>query len=321
MKKVLLIFLASMMSWSLVIAQDGEGAYVIGPEDVLEITFWQDPDLDAAVKVRQDGMISLDIIGEIRAAGKTTSELERTIVKQMSRYNKAISQAIVRVVEYGYNKVYISGAVLNPGKYTFEEIPNLFTIINEAGGITEFGDLSRVLIIRGGPDDSGQVEVVNVAEAIAEGRLNDLPKIRPGDAIEVSRAPAGLPARSLSVQPRAKNIFYVMGEVTTPGALTYEENLDLLDAIALAGGTTELADLEKVRVVSKQGRHAQVLRVDLDKYSKTGAPARYLIQPEDNIIVGRRSRGFLGISSFADVVTILGALSTGVFIYTTLDGE
>lgn len=182
------------------------GEYVIGPEDVLEIKFWQDGSLDADVKVRQDGKISLDIIGELQAAGLTTSELESKIVKQMSRYNKAISQSVVRVTSYGYQKVYITGQILHPGKYTFEEIPDLWTIINEAGGITETGDLTRVMIIRGG-DLAGEVSVINVAEMVASGRMNSLPKIRAGDTIEISRSPAGLPARTLSDQPQAKIYF------------------------------------------------------------------------------------------------------------------
>ena len=73
--------------------------YVIGPEDVLEIRFWQDNNLDATVRVTQDGKIALDIIGEIKAGGLTTSALEREIIRQMSRYNSAISQAVVRVTE------------------------------------------------------------------------------------------------------------------------------------------------------------------------------------------------------------------------------
>lgn len=313
---VLLFILAFSME---VVAQD---AYIIGPGDELEIKFWQDETnrLDATVQVRQDGMISLDVIGEIKAAGLTTAELERNIVRQISRYNKAISQTVVRVVEYGYQKVYLSGQVLNPGKYTFEKIPDLWTLINEAGGVTEFGDLSRVLVIRGA-DSTRRVEIVNVAEAVSRSTIEDLPKVFSGDAVEVSKMPAGLPARTLSLPAEVRNVFYVTGAVNTPGPYTLEDNTDLLDAIAVAGGPAESADLEKVKVISKDGFNAQVVKFNLKKYTESGTPGRYIIRPEDNIVLERRRGGILGMGSMADVVTVLGAATTALILYDRLVGE
>ena len=170
------------LAWLVVVASwCSASEYKIGPEDVLEINFWQDPNLNSVVRV---GKISLDIVGQIEAAGKTTSKLQTDIIRQISRLNKRIFQAIVRVVEYNDQYVFVSGQVNDPGKKTFEEIPDLWTIINEVGGITEIRDLSRVTIIRGG-EKAGQVEVVNVAEAIAGGNLNKLPKIGRQDTIEI----------------------------------------------------------------------------------------------------------------------------------------
>jgi len=294
--------------------------YLIGPEDLLEIKFWQDNNLDAEVRVRLDGKISLDIIGEVQSSGLTTAELEREIVRQMSRYNKAVSQAVVRVLEFGAQKVYITGQILNPGKYTFEDIPDLWTVINEAGGITETGDLTRVMIIRGG-DQAGQVEVINVAETVASGNVATLPRLRAGDTIEISRAPAGLPARTLSDQPQAKNIFYVTGAVNGPGALTLESHTDILDALALAGGTMANADLKDVTIVSKDGPNTQMLKLNLEQYVSSGIRGRYIVRPEDNIIVAAKSGGFLGIGSLTDIVAILGAASTAVFLYDALSGS
>ena len=153
-----------LMSVAVDIVAEG---YIIGPGDVLEVKFWQDSTHDATVTVQQDGKISLDIIGEVDAAGLTTTELEKQIIRQMSRYNKAISQVVVRVSSYGNLKVFISGQVQSPGKYTFEVIPDLWTIINEAGGITETGDLTHVTIIRGG-ERSGQVEGAGDEQSVLE---------------------------------------------------------------------------------------------------------------------------------------------------------
>jgi polysaccharide export outer membrane protein len=292
--------------------------YKIGPEDVLEINFWQDPTLNSVVRVSRDGKVSLDIVGQIEAAGKTTSQLQTDIVRQISRLNKRISQAVVRVVEYNYQYVFVSGQVNDPGKKTFEEIPELWTIINEAGGITEIGDLSRVTIIRGG-DEAGQVEVVNVAEAIARGNLDNLPKIRRQDAIEIPRTPAGLPSGELTRQIERKNLFYVVGAVTNPGPIQFEENTDILEALALAGGYTENADLKKVKIITKDGFYGQTLEFDLKKYSETGALPRYIMRREDTFIVPQR-RSFLGIN-LATVATFIGVVTSAIIIYDRLTEE
>jgi len=291
--------------------------YRIGPEDVLEVRFWQDNTLDAEVKITQDGKISLDIIGEIDAAGQTTSELERVIVRQMARYNKSISQVVVRVIEYNFNRLFVSGQVQTPGKYTFEVIPDLWTIINEAGGITELGDLTRVLIIRGG-DEAGQVEVVNVSAMVTSGKIEELPQIRRGDTIEIPRRVAGLPATALSESPDMRNIFYVIGEVNEPGAVNLEKNMDILDAIALAGGPTEDANMSLARIISKDGRRTQVAKVDLYDYTDNAIPGRLYVKPEDVIFLPRRSRGLLGLEA-TEWVAIIGGVSTFLIMSHTLN--
>ncbi|MCK4856594.1 MAG: polysaccharide biosynthesis/export family protein [candidate division Zixibacteria bacterium] len=294
------------------------GEYKIGPEDVLEINFWQDPNLNSVVRVGRDGKISLDIVGQIEAAGKTTSQLQTDIVHQISRLNKRISQAVVRVVEYNYQYVFVSGQVNDPGKKTFEEIPNLWTIINEAGGITEIGDLSRVTIIRGG-DEAGKVEVINVAEAITDGKLDKLPKIRRQDTIEIPRTPAGLPSGELARQIERKNLFYVVGAVNDPGPIRFEENTDILEALALAGGHTENADLKKVRIITKDGYYGQTLQFDLKKYSETGALPRYIMRREDTFIVPQK-RGFLSFN-LGTVATFVGVVASAILIYDRLSAD
>ena len=295
-----------------------DDAYRIGPEDVVEIKFWQDNTLDAMVKVRLDGKISLDIVGEVEAAGLTSAELEKSIVRQMSRYNKAISQAVVRVVTYGHLKVFVSGQVHTPGKYTFEIIPDIWELINEAGGVTELGDLTRVTIIRGG-DRAGEVEVVNVSSLMSAGRRKDLPLVYADDTIEIPRTPAGIPGRTIGEGAEAKNMFYVVGEATNPGPHQIESNIDLLDAIALAGGPTPDANTKKVTVISKDGLRTQTMKINLQNYQKSGTPGRYFIRPEDTIVLDRRRGGLLGMGSLGDVVTLLGAMSTALIIYDRLN--
>jgi len=288
-------------------------SYRIGPEDVLEIRFWQDPTLNAQVRVRDDGKIAIDIIGELQAAGLTESKLEKQIVNRISRINPQISQATVRVLEYNSRKVFVFGEVQSPGKYTFESIPDLWALINEAGGATDVGDLSRVRIIRGG-DKQGKVEVVDVSGMISRGEANKLPKIESGDTIELLRTFGGVLRPRVSGNIGLKNLYYIIGGVNTPGTHALEPNIDLLDAIALAGGPTNGADLKKVRVVSKDGDYSQVITINVDEYTKTGQPARYIVRPEDTIVLPTRGGGFLGLGRASDFIALASGIASLAFL-------
>lgn len=309
MKAVLLTAVLALIACAGVSAQE----YRIGPGDVLEIEFWQDPTLNSTLRVSRDGTITLDIIDEIKAAGRTTQELQEDIVRQMSRLNQRISQAVVRVTEYNYLYVFVSGQVNEPGKMTFDELPDLWTIINEAGGVTETGDLSRVTIIRGG-DEAGKVEVVDVAEAISSGQLSSLPKIRRGDTIDIPRTPVGLPSAAFGRSAEQKNLIYVVGAVTTPGPVEYQTNIDVLEAVALAGGPTEEADIRKARVVCKDGFYGQTMEIDLDHYSRFGAPSRYVLSKEDVVVVPHKSGFFEGFN-VTTLATVLGVVTTTILLY------
>ncbi len=293
--------------------------YRIGPEDVLEIRFWQQPDLNSTVKVTLDGTIAVDIVGEMVAEGKTTEELQNDIVRQVSRLNKSVSQAVVRVTEYNYQHVFVAGQVNVPGKKTFDKIPDLVTIINEAGWIAESGDLSRVTIIRG-RDRAGEVEVVDVGAAIASGEVGDLPVIYRQDMIDVPSTPAGIPSADIGYLATKKNMVYILGAVNTPGQIQFTENMDVLEAMALAGGPSDDADLSEARVVTRDGFYGQSVHIDLDEYVTTGTPARYTLRKEDALVIPVKKGGFFG-RNIGTIATILGAVTSAVLIYETLKPE
>jgi len=301
-------------------APGGQAAdYAIGAEDLLDISFWQDPGLNTQVRVGLNGKISLDIIGQIEAAGKTTEQLQDDIVRLISRLNKNISQATVRVSQYNFNHVFVIGQVNEPGKRSFEEIPDIWTLINESGGITNLGDLSRVTIIRGG-SDAGQIEVVNLRAALASGRLDQLPKLRRGDTIQIGRIPGQVLAGEIGLAVEKKNLFYVIGAVGTPGPITYQENLDVLEAVALAGGPSGAADLRRTQLVLKDGNYAQTVNLNLEEYTRTGRPARYIMKKEDLVIIPSRRPGFLE-SRLGQVVALLTAVSTTYLIIDRIQSD
>ena len=291
--------------------------YRIGAEDLLEIRFWQEPAINAIVRVTLDGTVSLDKIGQIQAAGKTTEELQKDIVRRITRLDEDIWEVVVRVSEFNYNQVYLIGEVRIPGKLAFEKIPDLWALINEAGGITDLADLTRVTIVRGG-DRAGEVEVVNVARAIATGTLDSLPKINRLDTIELPRNLLGMLSRELAQQEDLKNVVYVVGAVTRPGPITFEENTDILEAISMAGGPLANANMKDARLVSADGRYAQSMQIDLDKYTKSGKPARYILRKEDTIFIPARQEGGFLQRNVGTIVAVLGALTSALLIYDQL---
>ena len=267
--------------------------YRIGTEDLLSISFWQQPDLNSTLKVRQDGKISLPVIGEITVAGLTAAELSKKIVEKISFYNKSISQATVVIVEFNSQKVFVQGQVNRPGKYSFESIPNLWEVITEAGGPAEGADLSAVKIIRGG-DEAGKTLRVNLALALEKGDFTKLPKLKLGDTVEIPRSilsfgtERGSPAPSFT----GRNVYYIYGQVTRPGVFPLEAEVDLLDAIVLAGGPTPNANMKKVKVLIKGATYSSVVEINLEDFSSKGKPSRLLIHPEDTIVIPGKGGGF-----------------------------
>ena len=279
--------------------------YVIGEEDILYIQFWQQPDLNTRVKVGQDGKIALPIIGSVTATGLTPTQLAKKIVEKISIYNKGITQATVVVTEYGSKKVYLTGQILAPGKYTFETIPNLWQAILEAGGPTESAILSEVTIIRG----EGEKPIfVDLTRFLESGDSSLLPSLKSGDTIYIP----GISVGGGSIELGGKRV-YLYGEVTRPGGYTIEKNLSLLAAIVMAGGPTANAKLSEVTVVSQGIPYSRVATVNLEEYP-SGVPTPFLLRPGDTIFVPRKStfwRGFWGTTM--DAIGVLGTLS-GIYL-------
>jgi polysaccharide biosynthesis/export protein len=292
-------------------AQPKDELYVIGNLDRLSVTFWQQPDLNRDVRVDQNGMISLPVIGDIKAAGLTPNELSKRIIQQMSIYNTPVSQATVTVTEYNSRSVVVGGHVLTPGSKRYEKIPDLWQVILDAGGPTSDADLSRVTIVR---KQGGKSDVINVDlyKIIQSGDLSKAPQLLAGDLVNVPQSTLGTNLTFPS-QPRfeGKNIFYVFGQVNEQGPRNLEEGMDVLDGIAAAKGYSPNADLKNVRIILKDAKFSNVVKLNLDRYSKTGQPPRMMLHPEDTIIIPAKSGGFLQtLTTIGTIAPILATMGT-----------
>ncbi len=289
--------------------------YVIGPGDVLQVDYWQEPDLSQQVTVRQNGKISLSVIGEVEAAGLTLKRLEQFLVERISRVNRKISQVVVTVVDFRSRSVFVGGQVFHPGMQYFEVIPNLWETIKLAGGPTEIADLSNVAVLRSA-EAGGEVINVDLAEILATGNLDSLPVLHPGYTVTVGRLPEGLTSEQFSKPNQRKKAFYIYGNVFSPGRHQMDAQIDLLEALVLAGGPGPQADLSRIRVISKGTNSPTVRIIDLEEYSNTGGPQRYLLAREDAVFVPTKRQGiFSGTwSAVRDLLAVAGTVSSFVLI-------
>jgi len=262
--------------------------YKINPEDILKITFLEHPELNKTTKVGLDGNISLPVVSNINAEGLTISELTQKIISEFSIYSISVTKLSVEIVAYESNKIYVTGHVTTPGKYVFEEIPDLWVVISEAGGPTESANLNNVLIIHSGKEKESTT-TVNLAEILQNGNFSELPELKAGDNIFVPGVVGSVGGRSLeAIQPK-RHIIYIYGEINNAGIHTFDQSVNLLEAIVMAGGPTRDAELSDIRVIRRaSGSFSRVIKVDIEWYVEDARHDFFRLVPEDIIYIPRK---------------------------------
>ncbi len=156
--------------------------YRLGPEDLVEVFVWKEPDLTTTVAVRPDGRISLPLTNELQASGQTVTELQGEITKRLARF---IANPVVNVMvkEVKSPKISVLGEVKKPDVYKMLQKLSVLDAIALAGGFTEFAKPEKVVVIRNG---SGAVQriPVNVKKLLKAGRGEVFP-LQPSDVVYV----------------------------------------------------------------------------------------------------------------------------------------
>jgi polysaccharide biosynthesis/export protein len=249
-------------------AQVSDKAYIIGPEDVLDIQVWERKDLNQTVFVRPDGRTSLPLVGEIMVAGKTIQDLQDHLAKV---YEKTVPSAVVTVIvkEIKSRPVYFVGGFGKPGPMQLTREMTLMQAIASVGGVTPGGDAENGYLLRG-----DKRIAVDFYKLLQKGDLSQNTRLEPGDTVVV---------------PIADQV-YVQGEVRTPAPVKYTTDLTILKAITQAGGFTQLAASGRVDLLrGRAGEKKERIRVDVDKIMR--APDEnpdVSLKPEDIIYVPQR---------------------------------
>ena len=285
--------------------------YAIGPEDVLEIDVFNVPELHKMVRVSNDGSIGVPLLGYVTAAGFTTDQLQKDLEEKYGATLLQDPQVSVYVREYHAQPVSVIGAVERPGLYHLTAPRSLIEVLSMAGGLAKrtsapagsslfvsrkggFGDLAPV---EGMQQLSPEKIEINISRLLysEDAALNI--EIQPRDTISIAKA----------------DVVYVVGDVKKPGGFVLEaqENLTVLQALALAEGTLNTAAKSQARIIRKaaDGSRAEV-PVDLKKVLAGKSPD--LVLAANDILFVPNSAAKTAIKRGAEAT--IGTIS-GILIY------
>lgn len=163
-------------------AEAGSNTYMIGPEDVLDISVYQVPDLTKTVQVGDDGTINYPLIGDVPVTGKTAHQIEHELQARLGAKYIRSPQVSVYVKESNSQRVTVEGSVKNSGVFPLKGRTTLMQVMAMAGGINMETDSGQVVVFRtvNGARAAAKFDI----DAINDGKAND-PELHAGDVVVV----------------------------------------------------------------------------------------------------------------------------------------
>jgi polysaccharide export outer membrane protein len=158
--------------------------YVIGLDDLLAINVWKEPEISRSVSVRPDGKISLPLIGDLPASGRTVVQLQDDIRQQLIAYLSNPTVAVI-VQEAKSQKFNILGEVEHPGCYALSRSLTVLDAIAIAGGFREFAKTGKIYVLRINADGSHARLAFNYKEVIKGRNLSQNVGLEPRDTVVV----------------------------------------------------------------------------------------------------------------------------------------
>jgi polysaccharide biosynthesis/export protein len=225
--------------------------YQIGAKDLLEISVFEVPELNITVRVSENGMVSLPLLGEIKAEGINRADLEKKIASMLEKNYLKNAQVTIFIKEFQSKKVSIMGAVKDPGTHDLIGRQSLLQVISMAGGLSEQAS-DTVIIFRQFRALPSQSLIIKLDDLLLKANPKYNVPVFPGDIINI---PGN---QFLDI--------YVFGQVINPGAVRMKKGSDevtLLRAIAQAGGFSDRARRGKVLITRTEGGTEKKIYVDV----------------------------------------------------------
>lgn len=277
------------------IGRDPEATVRLGVGDLVEMNVYDVPELATKTRVSESGNIDLPLINEVQVAGLSVGEAEKAI-EQRLQHGGFLRNPHVQlfVSEYRSDNASVLGEVVHPGLFPVLGEQRLFNILSAAGGLSDRAGKSVTITHKSQPD---KPLVVAISRNLEDHPDSNVP-VYPGDTILVRRA----------------DVVYVVGDVARPSGFLMDNGgkLSVLQAIALAGGTTSTAKLSGARIIRKGPGGVTEVPVSLKKLLQAKTDDIPL-QPDDILFVpasarkvlsGRTAEAALQMATAVSVVAI-----------------
>jgi polysaccharide export outer membrane protein len=248
-------------------ATEFKASLKLGPGDLVHVTVYDMPELEQRFRVSDQGMATLALIGELKVAGLTASELGHEIAAKLQEGDFAKRPNVtVMVEEYTTQGVAVIGEVNKPGIVPVYSGRSVLDILSAAGGLKDTASTELLIRRQGQTGDPERVQLGRDRQSLS----GPMVEVNPGDQLVVPLA----------------GIVYMLGDLNRPGGYTMSENgkISLLQAVAMAGGTTQ----------TSSENHTRLLRPGANGYEEKSIPLKDImagkqkdieLQPRDVVYI------------------------------------
>jgi len=288
--------------------------YRLGAGDLIEVSIFGVEDFNYSLRIDSLGQINLPFIGSITAAGLTPTELGHELKSTLEGRLIRNPQVSVFVKEYRSQPVFVLGAVKQPGQYQMVYQLNLIDVIAMAGGleIERAADYALVRRRGSGTDNEG----INPSRTNGESAQLEVVEIDLKELLEGEDFSLNIPIQGgdvIHIPERKMELFYVVGEVTKPGAFEIPPQNDVFvsQAVTWAGGPMKTAKTDKGILVRYNGKgERQEMAVNFSDIIQ-GKKSDFLVQPNDIIFIPGSTAKSLGYG----LLQIIPATLSGTIIW------
>lgn len=240
--------------------------YLIGPEDVLSVEVWNQPNISREVVVSDNGEINIPPVRKLSVIGLTVSQLEEKLSKALSKY--IIDPIVfVSIKEYNSQRVTVLGET-KTGMYTLKRRTTLVEFLGQIGGTTENADTFHIKLIK----KDRRAFIYDLNDLIDNPQKSESIVVSGGDTVYVP--------------PLEFNKVYVLGEVKAPQIMTIKGKLTVIDAITEAGGFTRDAVRKSIMIIRGELGSQEGIRINAKQILNKGDISQNIdLEPGDIVFV------------------------------------
>ena len=244
------------------------GQYIVGPNDALVVTVFDQPQLTGRYVVQADGTFTFPLLGRVNVGGLSLQAVENEVRDRLAKGYLKDPQVGVSVDQYRSQQIFVMGEVRSPGTFQFTGSMTLIEALARAGSTTDRAGLDAVIVRppqegaappdtaalrRAQSSDDSNVIHINL-ETLQSGVLSQNLMLRSGDTIFV---------------PRAETVF-VSGQVNRPGELVIRPGMTVRQVLSLAGGVTDRGSDRRIQIIRQVDGKEQSIGANLQDKVRNG---------------------------------------------------